>query len=183
MPKLQGRTLIANAYDVIHSLSFYYRIFALAKFRRLVIWVAGLCLIFTTSIVLASVFQWYLPVVNTAKRQSTNCYSRPIHYAWDNALENSKGHCINVDRFIISVGSVNLAINLLIFIMVGLHNPSKAAKELTLIEANSVIISPSHIYPTADNSFSHFFRCWLVRLCLNRILLSIKLKFQKYRTS
>ncbi|KAM0798429.1 hypothetical protein BDR22DRAFT_385247 [Usnea florida] len=82
-------------------LAFYYRIFPIFRFRRLVLWVALLSVVFILASLLVITFQ-----------------CRPIHYAWDRVDGNIQGHCLNIEDYFVSSGSCNVAINLLIFILV-----------------------------------------------------------------
>ena len=44
--------------------------------------------------------------------------SHPVRYAWERVSVDVQGHCINVDKFFIGSGSVNVALNFLIFLLV-----------------------------------------------------------------
>ncbi|KAF6223058.1 hypothetical protein HO133_001110 [Letharia lupina] len=81
-------------------LAFYYRIFPILQFRRLLLWVAVLSVVYMVSIDLTIIFQ---------------CH--PVHYAWDRVDPSIKGHCYNVDDFFIGSGSANVGLNFLIFIL------------------------------------------------------------------
>ena len=43
----------------LRSLAFYYRIFAIARFRSILIWIGILCVVYMVSIDLTILFQWY----------------------------------------------------------------------------------------------------------------------------
>ena len=47
-----------------------------------------------------------------------NVFSRPIHYAWDRVRPGIEGHCIRQLTYQISVGSLNVALNLVVFLLV-----------------------------------------------------------------
>lgn len=81
-------------------LAFYYRIFKVRSFRRLLVWVAVLCTCNVIAVDLTVIFQ---------------CH--PIHHAWNRPVDGSNGHCINEDRFFIGSGSVNVFLNALVFIL------------------------------------------------------------------
>ncbi|KAL8670191.1 MAG: hypothetical protein Q9168_005256 [Polycauliona sp. 1 TL-2023] len=42
---------------------------------------------------------------------------QPIHYAWDQVLGTSQGHCINEYKFFVGSGSVNVILNVLVFVL------------------------------------------------------------------
>ncbi|KAL9003497.1 MAG: hypothetical protein Q9188_003638 [Gyalolechia gomerana] len=42
---------------------------------------------------------------------------QPIHHAWNRPVDGGKGHCINDDRFFIGSGSVNVVLNVLVFVL------------------------------------------------------------------
>lgn len=98
-------------------MAFYYRIFAIPRFRSLLIWVAFVCMVYLVGIDLTILFQWYS---NSLLKPSVGAEfrSRPLHYAWDRVDEKENGHCFNVDGFFIGSGSVNVFLNFLIFILV-----------------------------------------------------------------
>lgn len=50
----------ANPVSTLTSLAFYYRIFDLRFFRRLLLWVGLLCTVYMVAIDLTIIFQWYL---------------------------------------------------------------------------------------------------------------------------
>ncbi|KAL8755696.1 MAG: hypothetical protein Q9184_004724 [Pyrenodesmia sp. 2 TL-2023] len=81
-------------------LAFYYRIFPVPAFRRLLIWVAGLCTLYMIAIDLTIIFQ-----------------CKPIHFAWNQALGTMKGHCIDINAFFIGSGACNSVLNLIVFIL------------------------------------------------------------------
>lgn len=56
----QNRANISKHFTNVnnHSLAFYYRIFAVPGFRRLLICVAGLCVVYMIAIDLSIIFQW-----------------------------------------------------------------------------------------------------------------------------
>lgn len=81
-------------------LAFYYRIFPILRFRRLVVWIGGASVAFAVSVVFSAIFR-----------------CRPIDYAWDQGDGSIKGHCFGVQGFFIGSGSCNVGLNMLIFII------------------------------------------------------------------
>lgn len=54
-----------------------------------------------------------------------NVSSRPIHYAWDIFNENITGQCMKMKQFYIVIGSVNVFLNVVLFLLVrscGINN-------------------------------------------------------------
>lgn len=99
-------------------LAFYYRIFPILLFRRLLVWVAVFSLFYMISVDLAILVQWYIVPVYRLSTLKLRCSSRPIHYFWDRVDGSLKGHCFNVDAFFIGSGSINVSLNFLIFVLV-----------------------------------------------------------------
>ncbi|CAL8579308.1 hypothetical protein XPA_005058 [Xanthoria parietina] len=81
-------------------LAFYWRIFAVASFKRILIWTTVLCTVYMIAIDLTIIFQ-----------------CQPIHHAWDQVVGTSQGHCINEYRFLVGSGSANVVLNLLVFVL------------------------------------------------------------------
>ncbi|KAI4098299.1 MAG: hypothetical protein L6R37_006559 [Teloschistes peruensis] len=79
-------------------LAFYYRIFDLRFFRRLLLWAGLLCMAYMTAVDLTILFE-----------------CQPIHAAWDQAIGFKPSHCINAERFNIASGSVNIGLNAIVF--------------------------------------------------------------------
>ena len=145
-------------------LAFYYRIFPILRFRRICIWVAHFSWVYMVSIDLTIIFQWQVDFCISALTSSANVNSRPIHYAWDRMSVDVQGHCLNVDRFFIGSGSVNCALNFLIFVLVcpryissspGLHADTGTA------DTTPIPSSYNRKATNRPNSSVHF--SWLVR--------------------
>ncbi|KAG6986724.1 hypothetical protein G7Y79_00073g098230 [Physcia stellaris] len=79
-------------------LAFYHRIFAVPRFRRTLVWVAIVCVVYMVGIDLTILFQ-----------------CRPLHFVWDKADPTAQGHCFDEDKFFKGSGSVNVFLNFLIF--------------------------------------------------------------------
>ncbi|KAL8677575.1 MAG: hypothetical protein Q9186_006009 [Xanthomendoza sp. 1 TL-2023] len=83
-----------------HSLAFYYRIFPVPSFRRLLVWTTILCTLYMIAIDLTIIFQ-----------------CQPIHHQWDQVVGTSKGHCIQEYWFFVGSGSANVVLNILVFVL------------------------------------------------------------------
>ncbi|KAL8977121.1 MAG: hypothetical protein Q9205_007013, partial [Flavoplaca limonia] len=81
-------------------LAFYWRIFPVASFRRIIVWTTILCTVYMIAIDLTVIFQ-----------------CQPIRHAWDQVVGASEGHCINEYRFFVGSGSANAVLNVLVFIL------------------------------------------------------------------
>lgn len=90
----------ANGFAKLAVLLFYYRAFAIPRFRRLLIEIGIACAFIMVLTNLVYVFQ-----------------CRPIHYAWDSVEGKIQGHCYNVVAFFIGTGSVNVLLNVIIFLL------------------------------------------------------------------
>ncbi|KAL9593971.1 MAG: hypothetical protein Q9179_005614 [Wetmoreana sp. 5 TL-2023] len=78
-------------------LAFYHRIFPVPHFRRILYIIAAVVTCFLVSGDLVCLFQ---------------CI--PVHSFWD---VDVPGYCINIDRFFIGIGSVNVVLDFIIFIL------------------------------------------------------------------
>ncbi|KAL8718843.1 MAG: hypothetical protein Q9225_004069 [Loekoesia sp. 1 TL-2023] len=76
-------------------LAFYYRIFSILQFRRMLYINAGLVTCYVVSVDLVCLFQ-----------------CTPVHSFWDVGVQ---GNCVNIDRFFIASGSVNVVLDFIIF--------------------------------------------------------------------
>lgn len=101
---------------MIISLAFYYRIFPVPGFRRLLIWVAGLCLLYTIGGGLATIFQWYAETTRSTFRLTF--WSDPVSYLWDRIGPYASGHCLDAKGLVTGIGCTNTALNCLLFILV-----------------------------------------------------------------
>lgn len=89
--------------------------------------------------------------------------SHPIHYAWNRADESAHGHCFNVDAFFIGSGSINVALNFLIFVLVCRHSPREEMISNTRAADPNIVASAYD--SQATNCFdSSLHLSWLVRL-------------------
>lgn len=89
--------------------------------------------------------------------------SHPIHYAWNRADESAHGHCFNVDAFFIGSGSINVALNFLIFVLVCRHSPREEMISNTRAAYPNIVASAYD--SQATNCFdSSLHLSWLVRL-------------------
>ncbi|KAL8904400.1 MAG: hypothetical protein Q9207_003296 [Kuettlingeria erythrocarpa] len=76
-------------------LAFYYRIFAIPQFRRILWIIAAFVTCYVISVDLVCLFQ-----------------CTPVHSFWDVGVP---GHCINIDRFFLASGAVNVLLDFIIF--------------------------------------------------------------------
>ena len=99
------------------SLAFYHRIFAVPRFRRTLVWVAIVCVVYMVGIDLTILFQWY-SIKSRRRSREAELHSRPLHFVWDKADPKAQGHCFDEDKFFKGSGSVNVFLNFLIFALV-----------------------------------------------------------------
>lgn len=91
--------------------------------------------------------------------------SDPIHYAWNRADKSAHGHCFNVDAFFIGSGSINVALNFLIFVLVCRQGISPKQEMVSNTRAADTNIVASAYDSQATNCFdSSLHLSWLVRL-------------------
>ncbi|KAL8928994.1 MAG: hypothetical protein Q9208_001437 [Pyrenodesmia sp. 3 TL-2023] len=76
-------------------LAFYHRIFPISQFRRILWLIAAVVTCYLISVDLVCLFQ-----------------CTPVHSFWDVGVE---GHCINIDRFFLASGSMNVLLDFIIF--------------------------------------------------------------------
>lgn len=76
-------------------LAFYYRIFAIPQFRRILYVIAAVVTCYIIPVNLLCIFQ-----------------CTPVHSFWDVGVP---GHCINIDRLFIASGSINVVLDFIIF--------------------------------------------------------------------
>ncbi|KAL8828860.1 MAG: hypothetical protein Q9170_006415, partial [Blastenia crenularia] len=76
-------------------LAFYHRIFSVLKFRRTLYIVAGVVTCYMISVDLVCLFQ-----------------CTPVHAFWDTGVS---GQCVNIDRFFLASGSLNVILDFIIF--------------------------------------------------------------------
>ena len=94
---------------------------------------------------------------------SANVNSHPIHYAWDRFSVDVQGHCLNVDRFFIGSGSVNCALNFVIFVLVCPRYISSSPELPTDTEtADTTLVSSSYDCEATNSPDSSVHLGWLV---------------------
>ena len=144
-------------------LAFYYRIFPILRFRRICIWVAHFSWLYMVSVDLTIVFQWQVDSAPRLSFTSANVNSHPIHYAWDRFTVDVQGHCLNVDRFFIGSGSVNCALNFLIFVLVCPRSISPSLGSATDTEtADTTLVPPSYNCKATNSPDGSVHLGWLV---------------------
>lgn len=125
-------------------------------------WVAILCTCSLIAFDLTVIFQWYSCLSRRLFPALRGPSSQPIHHAWNRPVDGGKGHCINDDRFFIGSGSVNVLLNVLVFVLVSRSVFCYFFTATDLIAAYAAPMASSNHNEAAADLDGHLYAGWIV---------------------